>query len=109
MDFFSLILDAPNQTCPSETQTKIAALGALSVAEGSVLQPRAGELLLILGRPNVDNPQAPGNKPLRLDWGKEMAETLPQRFLYDMNTLGGNSGSPVIARARARARARATG
>ena len=95
MDFFSLILDAPNQTCPSETQTKIAALGALSVAEGSVLQPRARELLLILGHPNVANPQAPGNKPLRLDWGKEMADT---RFLYDMNTLGGNSGSPVIAR-----------
>ena len=100
VDFFCLILHKPKQTCSQETQTKLKSLGALPVAEGTALKPKAEELLLIIGHPNAaaSNPQTPDAKPLRLDLGIEMPKTLPERFLYNMNTCGGNSGSPVIAR-----------
>ena len=100
VDFFSLVLHKPKPGCPQKFRELIASLGAFDIAQGKMLEPKTGELLLILGHPSAasSNPQAPRAKPLRLDWGRETDHKVPERILYDMNTLGGNSGSPVIAR-----------
>lgn len=102
-DFFSLILHSKVQDAEGEVQQQVEELGALPVGEGDYLKPCKDEPVLIIGYPEAGGPET--GAPMRLDWGKESHQNwgldqalVKERILYDLMTLGGNSGSPVFGR-----------
>ena len=85
-------------------------MGSLPVGDIDYLKPCKDDAVLIIGHPGAGGP---GNDaPMRFDWGKERIveshqqrvswgieeAVVKERILYDLVTLGGNSGSPVFGR-----------
>ena len=113
MDYFYLILHHPKpaanagmlkrlQQCipgrKKRVQDKLERIEPLECGQDDFLTPCPGESLLIIGHPFTGKRLTPEScLPLRLDWGKEVdVAKNGKRLVYDMDSLGGNSGSPII-------------
>ena len=109
-DFFYLILHKEKESPTAEeerVQNKIKAFGTLPVGDETYLCPDRNAPVLIIGHPVLED--ADKDAPMRFDWGKEeVADNhrgwnvddarKKERILYDLTTVGGNSGSPVFGR-----------
>ena len=86
----------------TEAQLRGMGLSYLECGTGDYLNYREGELVSIFGHPGGNAREGPEKslRPLRMSFGKEKGvhSRNPNLLMSDYDSLGGNSGSPVIGR-----------
>lgn len=73
-------------------------LDLLECGTGNQLHPKPGCILEIMGHPAVEEPKGSGKYPRRIAYGMEKEEVkgIATLIRSDYDSLGGNSGSPVL-------------
>ena len=92
-DYCAILL---NGSCLDDVKRDIGALGLsyLECGQGDYLDYKRGGIVQVVGHPSVDD----SNKdPLRISIGHERSG-VGDKLYVDYDSLGGNSGSPVIGR-----------
>ena len=86
----------------TEVQLRAMGLSYLECATGDYLNYREGEVVSIFGHPGGNAREGPERslRPLRMSFGREKGvhSKNPNLLMSDYDSLGGNSGSPVIGR-----------
>ena len=82
-----------------DVDTRLQGLDYLECGDGDYLKYLEGGVVATFGHPG-EGAREGDNRPLRVSYGKEKiaGSAGRQRLYYDNDTLGGNSGSPVIGR-----------